>query len=65
MKNLYRSTTDRKLSGVLGGLSDYLGMDASLLRILFVIVGVFTAFLPLAIIYVAWIFLVPEESEVS
>lgn len=65
MKNLYRSTSNRKLSGVLGGLSDYLGMDASLLRILFVIVGVFTAFLPLAIVYLAWIFLVPEESEVS
>ncbi|MGM0876749.1 MAG: PspC domain-containing protein [Bacillota bacterium] len=64
MKRLYRSRSDRKLSGVLGGLSTYLGMDASLLRILFIVLLIFTGFFPLVIIYFAWIFLVPEESDV-
>jgi phage shock protein C len=64
MKKLHRSRTDRKLSGVLGGLSDYLGIDASILRILFVILLIPTGFFPLGIIYIAWIFLVPEESDI-
>jgi phage shock protein PspC (stress-responsive transcriptional regulator) len=65
MKKLYRSRSDRKLSGVLGGLSKYLGVDASVLRILFVILLIPTGFFPLGIIYFAWIFLVPEESDVN
>jgi phage shock protein PspC (stress-responsive transcriptional regulator) len=64
MKRLSRSRSDRKLSGVLGGLSNYLGMDASLLRILFIVLLIFTGFFPLGIIYIVWIFLVPEESDV-
>jgi phage shock protein C len=64
MKKLYRSRSDRKLSGVLGGLSKYLGVDASVLRVLFVILLIPTGFFPLGIIYFAWIFLVPEESDV-
>lgn len=64
MKRLSRSRSDRKLSGVLGGLSNYWGMDASLLRILFIVLLIFTGFFPLGIIYIVWIFLVPEESDV-
>ena len=33
-KRLYRSTTDRKIAGVCGGLAEYLGMDPTLVRIL-------------------------------
>jgi phage shock protein PspC (stress-responsive transcriptional regulator) len=64
MKRLSRSRSDKKLSGVLGGLSNYLGMDASLLRVLFIVLLIFTGFFPLGIIYIVWIFLVPEESDV-
>jgi phage shock protein PspC (stress-responsive transcriptional regulator) len=64
MKRLYRSRSDRKLSGVLGGLSDYMGVDASIVRILFVILLIPTGFFPLGIIYIASIFLVPEETDV-
>jgi phage shock protein C len=64
MKRLYRSRKNRKLSGVLGGLSDYLGIDASMIRILFFILFIFTGFLPLGITYLAGVFIVPEESDV-
>ncbi|QGQ48066.1 PspC domain-containing protein [Metabacillus sediminilitoris] len=64
MKKLIRSNSDRKLSGVLGGLAKYTGIDASLLRVLFVILLIFTGFFPLVLIYAAWIFVVPEESDV-
>ena len=37
MKKLYKSTRDRKLSGVCGGLAEYLNMDVSLVRLLWVL----------------------------
>ncbi|HZH60945.1 MAG TPA: PspC domain-containing protein [Metabacillus sp.] len=64
MKKLTRSRQNKKLSGVLGGLSEYLGMDASLVRILFVVAFLFTGFFPLGIIYVVSIFLIPEETDI-
>jgi len=36
-KRLYRSRTDRMLGGVCGGLGEYLGMDSTLVRLIFVI----------------------------
>jgi phage shock protein PspC (stress-responsive transcriptional regulator) len=59
---LYRSVKDRKLGGVLGGLADYLNMDSSLLRIIFIV-----AFIggvgSIGWIYLIWIFIVPNEGE--
>jgi len=63
MKKLSRSRTNRKVSGVLGGLADYLGMDATLVRILFVI-GLFVSFGTFLIIYLVWIFVVPNETDI-
>jgi phage shock protein C len=38
---LYRSQTDRKLAGVCGGLAEYTGLDANVIRVIFVILTVF------------------------
>ena len=37
LKRLYRSRDDRMIAGVAGGLGEYLGMDPTIVRILFVI----------------------------
>lgn len=36
-KKLALSTTDKKLAGVCGGLAEYFGMDATVVRIIMVI----------------------------
>jgi phage shock protein C len=36
-KKLYRSRTDRMLGGVCGGLGEYLGLDSTIVRLIFVI----------------------------
>lgn len=36
-KKLYRSRSDRKLAGVCGGLAQYLNVDSTVIRILFLI----------------------------
>ncbi len=38
-RKLYRSNTDRVLAGVCGGIAEYLHIDATLIRVLFVVVS--------------------------
>ena len=37
MKKLYKSQTDRKLAGVCGGLAEYLNIDSTLIRLIWVL----------------------------
>ena len=60
-KKLYRSTTQKMLGGVCGGLAEYFDMDPSLVRLVFVAVCLVTAILPMVFFYlIAWI-VVPIE----
>jgi phage shock protein C len=38
-KRLCRSTTDRKIAGVCGGVAEYLNIDSTIVRLLWVIFG--------------------------
>jgi phage shock protein C len=58
-KRLYRSRNNRMLFGVCGGLGEYLNVDPTVIRLIFVL-----AFLPGGpglIAYLALALLVPEE----
>lgn len=55
-KTLTRSRDNRMISGVIGGISDYFGWDATILRIIFVFISIFSAAFPGILVYVlAWI----------
>lgn len=58
-RKLYRSSDDRMLSGVLGGLAEYFEISSSVLRILFVIVALFSGqpFLMLLLYFLGAIFI--------
>ncbi|PZD92937.1 hypothetical protein DNH61_25955 [Paenibacillus sambharensis] len=60
MRKLYRSTRDKKLFGLCGGLSDAMGVDATLIRILAIVLAVFTsgAFI---LVYILAALVVPKE----
>lgn len=62
-KRLYRSRTDRKVAGVLGGMAEYVGLDPSLIRIAYVIATVMTAVIPLTLMYVVMAFIIPREPK--
>lgn len=36
-KTLYRSDSDKKIAGVCGGLAEYLGIDVSIIRIIWAV----------------------------
>ncbi len=38
-KKLYKSTTDKKICGVCGGLGEFLGLDSSIVRIIWALLS--------------------------
>ncbi len=61
-KKLYRSKTDKKLLGVLGGFAKYFNIDATVLRIIYVLLSIFVIGCPV-IIYLVAALIIPEEPE--
>jgi phage shock protein C len=61
-RTLTRSTSDRKISGVSGGLAGYLGVDPLLIRIGFVVAALTSGVGFIA--YVAMMALVPADDAV-
>ena len=48
---LLRSSRNRVFAGVCGGFGEYLGIDATLLRFFYVVVLIFTGFVPALLVY--------------
>ena len=56
MKRLYRSSTDKKIAGICGGLGELYTTDPTLLRLGAVFLGLATGLLPIIVAYfVGWI----------
>jgi phage shock protein C len=60
-KTLYRSRNHRMIGGVAAGMGEYLGIDPTVVRLLFVLVAVVGWVAPAVVIYVVMMFVVPEE----
>ncbi len=58
-KKLYRSRTDKKLCGVCGGLAKYLNMDATIIRLIVVLLTL--AGCSGLLIYIIAALVIPEE----
>jgi phage shock protein C len=58
-RKLYRSKTNRKLAGVCGGLAQYLNVDATVIRVLFVLLAVLGG--SGLVLYLAMWIIVPNE----
>ena len=43
MKRLYKSSTDKKISGVCGGIAEYFNIDATVVRLIWAISAFFSA----------------------
>lgn len=63
MKKIYRSKTEKMLSGVCGGIAQYFNIDPTLVRILWVLITLFSASFPGLIIYIVCAILIPEEPD--
>jgi phage shock protein C len=58
-KKYFRSRSDKQIAGVIGGLAEYFDLDSSLLRLLWVLITVFTGVIPGLLVYFLAILIVP------
>lgn len=61
-KKLYKSESDKKISGVCGGFAEYFDIDPTIVRLIFVLLAAFggSGF----IIYLIAALIMPKESEI-
>lgn len=60
---LSRSTGNKVLSGVCGGLANYFGLDPTLVRIVYALVCFFTAIAPGIIVYIILTVIIPKDDR--
>lgn len=63
-KKLTRSLSDRMFAGVCGGLAEYLGMDPTVIRLIFVLLF-FVSGPGILLAYLIMMIIVPEESKIQ
>lgn len=61
-QKLRRSQSNKMIAGVCGGLAKYFGLDASLFRIIYVLVTIFTVFAGALVYIILWI-IIPAENK--
>ena len=62
-RRLYRSLRQRMMGGVCGGLGEYLAIDTTLIRVLFILAAIFGGHGVL--LYLILLLLVPIEPEIT
>lgn len=60
-KRLYKSGKNKVFAGIIGGLGEYFEVDPVVLRLAWVLITVFTGFVPGLIAYIIAIFIVPKK----
>lgn len=62
-RRLKRSNRHKMIAGVCGGIAEYLDVDATVIRVLYVLVSVLTAAVPGLLAYVILMFIMPRADE--
>jgi phage shock protein C len=62
-KKLYRSLADKKLCGVCGGIAEYFELDPTIIRLLWVVMTLFTAAFPGVLAYIICALIVPQQNQ--
>lgn len=61
-KKLTRSSSDKVVAGICGGLAERFGMDITLVRLIYVLISIFSAGFPGFIVYVIlWVVIPADE----
>lgn len=64
-QGLYRSRKNCMIAGVMGGLAERYGWDVTLVRIIFVMVSIFSAAFPGILVYLILWFLIPKQDQLQ
>lgn len=58
---LYRSRSDRMVGGVLAGIGQYFGIDPTIVRIAYAVLGLLAGVWPAIVFYIVAMIVIPEE----
>lgn len=61
-RRLYRSRTNRVFAGVCAGVADHFRADPTAVRLLTVMIAVFTALVPMCVLYLVAAIIIPERA---
>jgi phage shock protein C len=62
VKKLYLSEVDKKIGGVCGGIAEYFSVDSTIIRLIWLLGSIFTAFFGGVIAYlIAWAIIPPRQ----
>ena len=59
-KKLYKSANDKLLAGLLGGFAEYFGIDSTIVRLIYVLISLFSAGFPGLLFYIICAIIIPE-----
>lgn len=59
-RQLTKSTYNKKIAGVCGGIAEYFDLDPTLVRVAYVLLSVFSAAFPGIIVYIILAILMPR-----
>ena len=63
-KRLYRDTRHAVLGGVISGLAEYLGWNCNIMRLLIVVIALFSYLVPVCVLYlIAWMVIPPASTS--
>ena len=62
-KKLTRSANNKMLAGVCGGLAEYFGVDATLVRIIYAVLAFFTTGFPGLLLYIILMLIMPVKQD--
>ena len=65
MKKLYKDRQTAVISGVLSGIAQYFKLDVTLVRVVYLVLTLFTTFFPGVILYIVMAFVMPDKSEIG
>jgi phage shock protein PspC (stress-responsive transcriptional regulator) len=63
VKRLYRSKSERMIGGICGGMGAYMGIDPTVVRVIFVLITLFWPFTLL--LYLVLMLLIPDAPDSS
>ena len=64
-KRLYRSTTDKVFAGICGGVGETFSVDPVIVRLVWLLVVVFTGIVPGIVAYLIAMYIIPTAKTIS
>ncbi len=62
---LYKSDKDKVLSGVIGGIGEYVDIDPTVLRLVFILIAIMTGIFPSIVAYIIAALVVPKHPPIQ